>query len=112
MEGKVQSVDTEAELSNFTKGRTVHSGAALVLYLVAVVLSQSMLVAVAGGFALLVVRSWLIDRILFLNGVVSDELQRTTIRTAREDAEQTRAVLMKIRRECARPRRRPTSDDS
>ena len=47
-----------ARLDEFSARRTRYSGAALLLYLAAVAMSQSLLVAIAGGVAVLVVRSW------------------------------------------------------
>lgn len=57
------------EVDRFSQKRTGYSIAAFVAYVVAVVATDSLTVAVVGGVGVLVIRSWAIDRILYANGV-------------------------------------------
>lgn len=106
----MDTIDAIAELDKFSRRRTAYSGGALALYLAAVSISQSLLVAVAGGFALVVVRSWAIDRLLFGNGLEDASMQRAILLTAREDAKRTHELLGRIYRAQTRAASRKPRD--
>ena len=90
--------NVEVALDEFTKKRTAYSGAALAGYLAAVALTQSILVAVAGGVVVLVVRSWAIDRILVSADMTNVEMIRQLAIANRENVESLAGEVRKLRK--------------